>query len=278
MRVLILADLHLDMWLGVERDPLVALAPDVWASLDALIIAGDLSNKPKVRWAPLIRHLAKYVPLERIHLVPGNHDYFDHTIDGDDRLAAICAEAGAHFAQMSEILIADTRFLCCTLWTDFALHGDPPTAMRVAQTDMNDFRYIRLGGAGHRRIRPSDLAFAHSGHRAWLEERLAAPFAGRTIVATHHCPHPDLISEERGGIDPAYGSNLLTLIEKHQPERWLFGHTHHSVETDVGRTLVKNVSLGYPGQVPPDDVARLMLRGLIETASCNEVPRAERVD
>lgn len=267
MPVLVIADLHLDMWQGAKRDPLAAIGPDVWASLDALIVAGDLSNKPKVRWGPLIRHLSLYIAPERIYLFPGNHDYYDFRLDADDRLAEISSDAGVHFSQKFELVVGNTRFLSCTMWTDFALHGDPSAAMRVAQTDMNDFRYIRLGGAGHRRIRPSDLAFVHTGHRAWLEDRLALSFDGRTVVVTHHCPHPDLISATRGAIDPAYGSNLLGLMEAYQPEDWLFGHTHYHVDAKVGRTLVRNVSLGYPAQVPPDDVEKIMLRGIVETGT-----------
>ena len=42
-KILIIADLHLDMWLATGRDPLAALDPEVWAGLEALIIAGDPS-------------------------------------------------------------------------------------------------------------------------------------------------------------------------------------------------------------------------------------------
>ena len=264
MPVLVIADLHLDLWLQSGRDPLAALPPDLLASLDALIVAGDLSNKPKVRWPHMIRHLARYVPAERIHLLPGNHDYYDHALDGEDRLAAICAENGANFAQKAELVIGRTRFLCATLWTDFALHGDPAGAMRVAQRDMNDYRYIRHGGSGFRRIRPQDTALIHADHRLSLEDRLSAPFAGRTIVVTHHCPHPGLVSDPPGDLDPVYGSNLLPFIERFQPDAWLFGHTHHREEAKVGRTMVRNVSLGYPQQVAPGSEAEILLRGLIE--------------
>lgn len=137
MPVLVVADLHLDMWLQAGRDPLAALSPDTLGSLDALIIAGDLANKPKTRWPHMIRHLARYVPVERIHLLPGNHDYYDHVLNGDDRLADICAQTGANFVQKSVVVIGDTRLLGCTLWTDFALHGDPVHAMMAAQRDMN---------------------------------------------------------------------------------------------------------------------------------------------
>lgn len=264
MSVLVIADLHLDMWLRAARDPLAALPPDVLASLDGLIIAGDLSNKPKIRWPHMIRHLTRHVPSERIHVFPGNHDYYDHALEGEDRLAAICAGAGVNFAQKAEILIGGTRFLCATLWTDFALHGEPTLAMLVAQRVMNDYRHIRHAASGYRRIRPSDTALIHADHRAWLEGQLATPFAGRTVVVTHHCPHPGLISERREELDPAYGSNLLPIIERFQPEAWLFGHTHQRAEAEVGRTVVRNVSLGYPHEVRPGDEADILMRGLMQ--------------
>ena len=84
-----------------------------------------------------------------------------------------------NFTQRAEIVIGTTRFLCATLWTDFALHGEPTLAMLVVQRVMNDYRHIRHAASGYRRIRPSDTALVHADHRAWLEERLAAPFPGR---------------------------------------------------------------------------------------------------
>lgn len=94
--------------------------------------------------------------------------------------------------------------------------------------------------------------------------RLAFPFPGRTVVVTHHCPHPGLISERREDLDPAYGSNLLPIIERVQPDAWLFGHTHVRAGAEVGRTLVCNVSLGYPHEVKPGTEADILLRGFME--------------
>lgn len=263
MPVLVIADLHLDMWLQAGRDPFSALSRELLVSLDGLIVAGDLSNKPKVRWPHMIRHLSRYITPDRIHLLPGNHDYYDHVLHGDERLAAICAEAGVNFAQKSVIVIGNNRYLCCTLWTDFALQGDPARAMATAQRVMNDYKYIRHDGAGFRRIRPSDTAIVHADHRSWLEKQLSEPFSGKTIVVTHHCPHPDLIGDQRGDTDPVYGSNLLPLIERYQAEAWLFGHTHWRVDAIVGRTQVRNVSLAYPDQVPVGAEAAILLRGLL---------------
>jgi hypothetical protein len=50
MSVLIIAGLHLDHWHAADRDPFADLPASFWSSRDALIIAGDLSKNPKVRW------------------------------------------------------------------------------------------------------------------------------------------------------------------------------------------------------------------------------------
>ena len=267
MSVLVVADLHLDMWLQAGRDPFAALPPEFLASLEGLIVAGDLSNKPKVRWPHMIRHLARYIDPGHIHLLPGNHDYYNHILHGDERLAAICTDTGVNFVQKSVINIGNTRFLCCTLWTDFALRGDPARAMPAAQRVMKDYKYIRHGAADFRRIRPSDTAILHAAHRAWLQDRLSEPFTGRTIVVTHHCPHPELINRQRSDLDPVYGSNLLPMVDKFQPDAWLFGHTHWHVEATVGRTQVQNVSLGYPDQVSEGNEVAILLRGLLPEAN-----------
>ena len=269
-RIFITADLHLDLWLAAGRDPLAALDAATWADLDALIIAGDLANKPKTRWPKLLARISRHIDPARIHIFPGNHDYYDHVLDGDDRLERICAAAGCHFEQKREIVIGRTRLLCCTLWTDFALRGDPARAMRLAGQDMNDYRLIRLAAAGHRRIRPIDTAFLHADHRSWLEAQLACRFDGRTVVVTHHGPHPDLLGKRHGVLDPAYASDLRSIIDRHLPDVWLFGHTHHPAEIRQGRTLIRNVSLGYPDEVELGDEARVLRRGLIDLSDVRD--------
>jgi len=85
-------------------------------------------------------------------------------------------------------------------------------------------------------------------------------------VVTHHCPHPGLIGKQQEGLEPVYGSDLLCLIARFEPEAWFFGHTHHRHEAQEVRTLVRNVSLGYPQEVRAGDAdaAEILLRGLLE--------------
>lgn len=263
MAVLVLGDLHLDQWLEQGRNPFSSQGAPFWADLDALIVAGDLCDKPKVRWAPMLAHIGRYVPLDRVHVFPGNHDFYHHVLDGEARLEDITIAAGAHYAQKRQIVIGDTRFLCCTLWTDFAAGGDVSKAMAEARQRMNDYRYIRMQGAKYRKIRPEDTREVHRDHRAWLEGALATPFAGRTMVVTHHGPVPGVTDGKTPGLEPTYTSDLTALIDRYQPDTWLFGHTHMPVTLQRGPTRIANVSLGYPGHVLDADVQVSIRGGLI---------------
>lgn len=163
------------------------------------------------------------------------------------------------------MIIRDMRFLCCTMWTDFQVGDDAAYAQISALRGMNDYRYIRMAQERYRRIRPVDTAEVHADHRNWLQGRLTRPFAGRTVVITHHCPHPDLIGHQ-AELAAVYGSDLLSVIALAKPDAWFFGHTHHRGEALEGGSLVRNVSLGYPWEVRGSklDVAEILLRGLLE--------------
>lgn len=264
--ILVVTDLHLDQWLEAGRDPFASLDPDRLASLDALIVAGDLADKPKVRWPVMLAHLSRYVDPVHIHLLPGNHDYYHHTIDGDDRLARICGEAGMTFAQRRVISIGDIRILCSTLWTDFALDGDPAAGMAEAACMMNDYRYIRRGDAGYRRLRPTDVVRVHQDHRDWLERTLAEPFGGRTMVVTHHAPLGACLPSNYPA-PAAYASDLGGLIDRYRPDHWFFGHTHVPAEVMRGATRIRNVSLGYPQEVPRGQEAAAVMRGYMSLSA-----------
>jgi len=261
MSTLIIADPHLDVWAAAGRDPLAGLDAAILADLDALIIAGDLSNDPVQLWPRHLERLAHLVGPGKLHIIPGNHDYYGHVLDDEDTLAEICISAGGRLAQKSEIIVGRDRVLCCTLWTDFALHGDALIGEMGAQKWMNDYKQIR--GRDDRMISPGDTAAIHRDHLSWLGKALERPFRGRTIVVTHHAPHPALAASQDACAQPAYASDLIGFIHRYQPDAWLFGHTHHRSEAMVGNTVVRNVSFGYPWEVPPGTEVEILQRGLI---------------
>ncbi|WP_343116681.1 metallophosphoesterase [Ostreiculturibacter nitratireducens] len=209
-----------------------------------------------MRWKPALEAIGRHIPLDRVHIFPGNHDYYDGRLDRDDKLEAITQDVGAHFVQKQEIVRGDVRFLCCTLWTDMCLgDGDADRNAREAEARMNDYRYIRIEAERYRRAKPRHTVAVHIDHRAWLENRLSTPFAGRTVVVTHHAPHALSLSDN-AQVGPAYASDLSSLIERHAPDLWFFGHTHHGASFRCGRTEFRNVSVGYPdahGRAPALD-------------------------
>lgn len=264
MRYLVLADLHHDFWAAENRDPFDGMQDEI-AGLDLLILAGDVSNKPKTRWKHAFSHLSRMIDPDRIHVFPGNHDFYDFRLDDEHRLRDFAAGSGVHYANCAEIRKAGTRFLCTTLWTDLELPPGRAENESYIPGRMNDYRYIRLARGGFRRIWPSDIVAMHRQQKAWLIEQLQTPFTGETIVVTHHAPHPSVLPVGPGfepNLAAAYGSDLGEMIETYQPRAWLFGHAHGSRSGRIGRTDLSCVSLGYPFEVA-EPAARI--RGLIRS-------------
>lgn len=228
--------------------------------LDHLILAGDIANKPKVRWKFAFERLSKLLPLDKVSVFPGNHDFYDFRFDAEDRLAQIAASFGVRYVQKTQLVFGTTRILCATLWTDMELGmGHALNASRVA-SKMNDYKKIRVADKGYRKLRPSDVVARHRDHLHWLDEALTAEFDGVTYVATHHAPHPSVLDDYAEGVAAAYASDLGDLIRKHSPARWLFGHCHGARDGAIGETQLHNVSLGYPEDVvdPGDRILGLI--------------------
>lgn len=258
MNILIAADLHLDLWADAGRDPFAGILP-VLRSLDALIIAGDLANDPHRNWPWALSRIARLVSPAQIWVIPGNHDYYGATLD-DDVLSRIATKVGVSLAQKRVLTFGTTRLLCYTLWTDFALTGDPEAAMMRAATVMPD--YARIRRTDGELPGPEDVAAIHQDHLNWLTREIAKPWPGETVIVTHHAPSP-AVSGAMSDLSPAFASDLDGWIKAHQPAYWFFGHTHRPLSTRIRGAPVINVSLGYPDEVPEGGEAELLLRGLI---------------
>ena len=177
--LVVLGDLHFDSYQRCGLDPIKTWGlEDILWEADALILAGDLTNGPPMNWPDVFQYLTAFIPPEQIYALPGNHGYYHGCLDGDPYLADAARTAGAQFIQKHVLLHGDTRLLCCSLWTDFALSQDLPGAMRMAGQVMRDYDLIAapedpqlfLAEAGTvrppRRIRPIDTLNTHLDHRA----------------------------------------------------------------------------------------------------------------
>lgn len=184
--------------------------------------------------------------------VPRNHEYYGAHLHGLAVQMRKCAAAlGIHYLDNDAVTIGNTRFLGTTLWTDFALNGTGAAQVQSLQTArrfMNNFTCIRFGSTGW--FRPEQSIILHRAARAWLEQTLAIPHAGPTVVVTHHCPHPCSVPERFQGdeLTPAFCSDLTAVMECHSPALWIHGHTHDAFDYTVGRTRVVCNPRGYPNE------------------------------
>jgi predicted phosphodiesterase len=236
MRIQIASDLHLEHlewrfpdYRGVEP-----------ANADILVLAGDIANGSRAL------DLFGDWPVPVIY-VPGNHEYYGHS----------CADVQSDFAWKAKAfpkinvldpgakIIGGIRFIGCTLWTDYDLFGEQyrELAMTACATSLPDHTVIKI-----EEDRPFTPAFARELHlkqRDWLRSRLNEPFAGKTVVVTHHAPAPGSLHPmfEKDLVSAAFVSDLTDMLGG--AALHIHGHTHHSFDYDVNGTRVVANPMGY---------------------------------
>jgi predicted phosphodiesterase len=234
---------------------------------DLLILAGDIANGTEgIDWAS---------GAQRIAYIPGNHEIHGGAVPSS--IAAMRHAASltpnvtfiqngaAVFDLPDEPGLSDgerlnrfrLRVLGCTLWTDFELYGDIDAAMISADARFTGLRKMRGSGA---LVSAAEIRALHIESRRFLETALAETGDWQaTAVVTHHAPsirsiHPNFQGDAAA---PGFASDLESLIEEHQPDYWLHGHTHFSCDYTIGRTRILSRQRGYPGENP--DFAPLLI-------------------
>ncbi len=233
-RFRVFSDLHLEF---LDWNPPPAPA-------EAVLLAGDISlGTHGIEWA------RRHFPKTPIVYVAGNHEFFGAELPETlDALRSAAKRFGVHFLEGDECVIEGTRFLGATLWTDYALYGSGAAqldrAMADAEEEMNDFRMIKWSGGEP--LTPDLVREMHCARVQWLADRLALPFAGPTVVITHHLPHRLSIHPKFEGTryNPAFASDLDHLVRP-PVSLWIHGHTHASIDYVVNGTRVVCNPRGY---------------------------------
>ena len=230
MRIRIFSDLHL------EHEPFAPPAADA----DVVVLAGDIHNGTAgIEWAKLaFRCRAIYLA--------GNHEYYEGDFDAIQGAMQGAARSGAvELLDCSEAILDGVRFLGCTLWTDYSLapQGERPAVIEASRSLNPDFKLIRRGA---RLFAPEDAIELCTRHRRWLSDKLAEPFAGKTVVVTHFAPHPRSIAPAYA-THPANAGFVLDLTDlMGHAALWIHGHTHAFFDyTERGTRVVCNPR-GYP--------------------------------
>ncbi|WP_248321951.1 metallophosphoesterase [Caballeronia sp. Sq4a] len=246
MKIRVLSDLHL------ECDEPLAIP---YADADLVVLAGDIHNHAEgLRWAA--ENFDSGVP---IVYVPGNHEYYDGEFGAMEAAMHDAARSVDNVHYLNNAALVDRkgawRVLGTTLWTDFALFGAGENEIEKAKEAcakvMLDYRgLIQLAwpepDGEPRAFTPDDSLALHVQARAWLESELAKPFAGQTIVVTHHAPlRESLAPRYAEDIVSAGFINHLPALAREPVALWIHGHTHTAFDYTVNGTRVVCNPRGY---------------------------------
>lgn len=250
MKIWVLSDLHR------EFERFRGDVPRPYPEHDVVVLAGDIDQPPAygMRW---IRETFGNSP---VVYVAGNHEFYGGVMLDDIRDARRAAlEHEIHFLENDEVVIGDTRFLGCSLWTDFALFGNPELSRFDVRHGMNDFNQIAFSRPSvgpdaeitgttfmPTRFTTKHALDMHRESRAWLEARLREPFDGPTVVVTHHAPHRLSVAERFAAdkVTPGFVSHMPELFE-YDIDLWVHGHTHDAFDYEVEGTRVIANPKGY---------------------------------
>ena len=202
-KLAILSDIHTEFE-AFDPDILLEDNPDV------VILAGDIGvGTGGVAFA-------KTLDPTPVIYVPGNHEYYRQQFFPNlNAMIAMGKGTNVRVLDGESVEIGGVLFVGATLWTDYALNGNQVLAL--AECKLADQHYITYDGG------PFTTAMSLKEHRqakrALVSElELYEGYEDKTVVVTHHAPHPNSIAPQYRDTDdrltPAFCSDLSNLISR----------------------------------------------------------------
>jgi predicted phosphohydrolase len=211
-----------------------------------MVLAGDIITLSN--YSPLSRFLESW--RKPVLYVTGNHEYYTRTpMDEENRhFKEWLADKHPNVSLLldDEVILDGVHFFGGTMWTNFS-NGNLQ-AINFAQRNMNDFRLIKTPDGMW--LKPEDTISLHEAFvkklKRWLKKKSDAP----SVVITHHAPALNPRTKYGDSpLMPAFNSlDMVEIIQAHQPELWIYGHTHECDNQHIGNTRVISNQLGYPQQ------------------------------
>lgn len=237
MKIQYASDLHLEFhenshWL--KENPLVAVG-------DVLVLAGDIDYLGDENYSrhPFWNWCAEN--FKRTIVIPGNHELYKG-FDINDLHEGWTLEIRPNVKAYYNCVIPlceDIDLIASTLWAYI-----PPYEEYQTERGVTDFLRIRNG-----KFRLSAQRFneEHERCREFIAHSVRMSNARHIVVATHHIPSFELMSDEFKGspINGAFTSELGGLIADSRIDYWIYGHSHRNINKTIGNTQCRSNQLGY---------------------------------
>lgn len=240
MKLHIFSDLHFDASSG-------GWVPELAPGADAVVCAGDVCEGLPEAFRFLRAFIPKPTP---IITVAGNHSFYRRVMEDEWwRGRGAAQEHDITLLEDEAAVINGVRFVGATLWTDYHLYGEDAAipSFIAAARHINDHKTIRLKREPEVWFTPDHAAQMHRASVKAIDQLLAEPFDGPSVVLTHHLPHPGSIAARHHDdpLNPAFASDVGWLIARHNPALWAHGHSHNNADHVVHSTRVLNNPHGY---------------------------------
>lgn len=251
MKVQLCSDLHLEHYPSdINFDQL--LTP----SAPYLCVSGDLCPTNHPNFKRFFDYFSS--KFQKIFYVAGNHEFynviFERTTYQEFLKKAIdlCSTYDNVFFLNNRHHIIDdnTVIYGSTLWTQIPDIANE-TITKLLTSFMNDYHKIFVSSEANFSVFYSNYLFNHNVKKLkiFLEK-----FKDKTvIIMTHHLPSYQLIHDKYKGhiANCCFASDLDNLIiNNSQIKYWLCGHTHTSMNIQIGNTKILVNPHGYKDENP----------------------------
>lgn len=219
--------------------------PDIQlkTAVDVLVLAGNIDVQEHGALYAVAQSEKLGVP---VVYVLGNREFHGnpdtHVID---KVRKVTEGTAVSVLDADAVTVADSHFIGATLWTDLELlgKGKKNQLLSFAALNVSDYDKIRRV---HKPVidvfTPTHACIWHEQDRAYIESELAKTQDRKTVVVSHHAPSAQClsVSEREDLLSACRASALDWMIEKYQPEAWLYGHIDYPNQVQVGKTTVIN--------------------------------------
>lgn len=208
---------------------------------DILVLAGDIgylgddnySKHPFWDWAS--------ENFKQVIVIPGNHELyklFDINEFHEGWSMEIRHNVKVYYNSVIH-LYEGIDIIASTLWSKIS-----PTESYITELCVSDFKRIRNG---EHRLTSDRFNEEHEKCFNFIERSVRESNAKHIIVATHHVPSFELMSDEFKGssINGAFTVELGDFILNSRIEYWIYGHSHRNINLKIGNTECVSNQLGY---------------------------------
>lgn len=229
------SDLHLEFQDNKEFIDMDRLQPKG----DVLLLAGDI-----VPFAVFDKYnyFFNYISdnFKTTYWIPGNHEYYGFDLARKSGVLNEKIKSNVHLVNNLKVNIGDVRFIFSTLWSKISQANQ-----WKIEKSISDFHAIKFNNF---RFSANQFNILHEESLDFITSELSQKTTDKTIVVTHHVPTLMNYPEQYKGdtLNEAFAVELFDLIEKGEPDYWIYGHHHHNTpDFEIGKTRMLTNQLGY---------------------------------